>query len=270
MTTSRVVGLALAVSVCGLLSMLAVTAVSDEAAPVIAPRAVTATAPQPPPPSVEPAPEAVFQPPVEVGSSPATSPSAFTPPSSYVPPPGPSYGPPRSYPATLPDPNKAAVTLRDGSMLIGELAVPAELKIKTEYGELSVSRKLVSGICWGGLPDKAVVHLCNGDRLTGKLEMTAVRLKAVWGEVSIDPQHVVCVNWGGRSGPYTPAYRPPSRRGATPYYPSAPSTSYSTGTPAGVSNGENLRPESDMAPESSPSTTRPEHSPNAFTVPMVR
>jgi len=190
MGTSRTVAWGLIVSVCCLSSMLAVTALSDTrpAVPLATPPSVT----EPPTPG------------------PPKPPPAYRDP--YAPPPRSPY-PPR-HPAPL-EPGKARVTLKDGSFLLGEIVGMERVTIETQYGDFSIPAKQVLCIRWSGAPEKTSVEMRGGDRLTGRLDAATLKLKALWGEVSLDMEHVVRVSWGGPLVPYG-AYLSPAPSIAAP------------------------------------------------------
>ncbi len=224
MSASRMVRLALALFACGLLSVLAVAAASDNAASDNAasppPPAPAASFPTPSPsvsyPPTCPAPAAPYSAPTAPYGTPAT-PYIRSGTGSYVPA-TPSGGydgrpypcVPEPYALIPPDPKKANVMLKDGSRLVGDLVETGDLKVVTEYGQVSIPAKLVSCIRRLGLPGKISVQMRSGDRVTGQLEGTTLKLKTVWGEVSIEMQHVVCVTWPGASSAYPPIATRPS------------------------------------------------------------
>ncbi len=277
MSASRAVRLVLALSVCCLLSVLAVTAVSDEVTPPIAPPVPVAPAYyRPPSSSSGEAAVAVPRPP-----SAATSPSARPPAASpaVTSPRSPTYRPygstgpyhPSQYAPPPPDPKKTAVMLKDGSRLVGELAVPDELKIKTEYGEVRIPKQSISYIYWQRSPEKSIVQTRNGDRMTGTLDEMTLKLTAVWGNVSIDTKHVVCVYLGGGPNQYaypSTAVYPTTGGGhgwsPTPYratpYRAAPSPATTRYTPS----------RSYIVPKPTPSTVEPKIGSSPYSMPTLR
>ena len=197
MGTSRTVAWALIVSVCCLSSMLAVTALSDTPADLPAPDIAPAVSSDTPSARAavrvtDAAPRITAGPPAPLAGGKAVSaPRVY-----YKARPGSYASTTTSLGMASLDPEKTTVSLKGGLVLQGDLVGIEHLKIKTEYGELSIPIKLVGSIHWKGTPEKTTVQMRNGDRLTGRLDETTLNLKAVWGDVSLDTRHVVCVVCG--------------------------------------------------------------------------
>jgi len=198
MGTSRMAIWALVVSVSCLSSMLAVTALSDAPADPPASEAVDAVpsdAPSAPPAAGEAA--AVARSAAQFPAPPAPTKAVSIRQGAYEQVrPVPQVGGVVSFERPSLDPEKTTVSLKGGLALQGDLVDMEHLKIKTEYGELSVPIKLVGSIHWKGASEKTTVQMRNGDRLTGRLDEKTLKLRAVWGDVSLDTRHVVRVACG--------------------------------------------------------------------------
>jgi hypothetical protein len=132
---------------------------------------------------------------------------------------GPSYphnGPilgPEMCPISAP---AVRISLMDGSSLVGTIVEPTAWKLSAEYGEFSFSPKKIAGVYVMGNAAQVKVLLTNSDTLTGKLDFDKLRLKAAWGEVTIEARHILVI--GGMAAPMTnfpPSVGPP----ATTYSP---------------------------------------------------
>ena len=214
--------------------------------------------------------------PVEQENTPSSYTAPTTVPPAMLTPPPPAWDPytrpPRYYPPTSAShspvsqgPKKTSVRLTDGSVLRGDLVDMEQLNIETEYGDFSVPATMVRIIKWSGMPGKATVGLCGGDRLTGRLDISTLKLKALWGEVSLDMKHVLHVK-RGEQAPYT-----------TPY--SQPPSEYPPPTPVGrpviipgpaSPSADNISRPRYIRPEATPSAVEAENTPNSNAVPMMR
>lgn len=113
-------------------------------------------------------------------------------------PPATSYSDPfAAQPPTLTpqaeDDGRVTLQLSDGSSLVGGLVGTETLVMKAIVGEVTIPVDKASQILIAPDGKRAVVNLQNGDRLTGELRLDPVRLKTAWGEVSVNPQHVVAI-----------------------------------------------------------------------------
>lgn len=149
-------------------------------------------------------------------------------PAPYTPPP-PTYPPTRPVPPTglAENEGRAWLQLHDGSRLAGELLGIDVLDMETAMGRVSIPIKLVAAIHLVGEATSATVEFRNGDRLTGRLTLSPLRLKTAFGEVSVEPKHVLAVRCevAIAAPTYPSAYHAPisayapGRTGTTPSRP---------------------------------------------------
>jgi len=86
-------------------------------------------------------------------------------------------------------PVKVALELVDGSRNIGTLSI-ASVPIKTPFAKMDVPLDRVQRIRFDKEQKSAVVELRNGDKVTGTTDLTAFKLTALFGPVSIAIEHV--------------------------------------------------------------------------------
>lgn len=76
------------------------------------------------------------------------------------------------------------VTLREGSCIRG-VPVMENVEIEAAFGKVMLPFEQISRISFEEDEQKVVVALCNGDRLTGKLDWPALELTTVFGRITI-------------------------------------------------------------------------------------
>ena len=87
-------------------------------------------------------------------------------------------------------PIRLAVDLTDGSRVTGKSRNDS-IRIKTDFGELNVSLRLVDHVRWKEDREQVVLEFPNGDRLTGAIIPEDVQLVTLFGEAKISMQHIV-------------------------------------------------------------------------------
>ncbi|MHC4406161.1 MAG: hypothetical protein ACYTG0_41530 [Planctomycetota bacterium] len=185
--------------------------------------------------------------------------------------------PPTVAPRTEDD-GRFTVRLSDGSSLVGSLEGMDNLVMQALVGEVTIPVDKVTQILTPPDAKQTVVTFRNGDRLTGEIRLDAVRLKTAWGEVSVNPQHVVAIVRGNSSRmachqivlpdgtiqhrydyrPATPPYTDPCPGPpcpAPPYrvYPAPPTSPYIPAVPT--------PPASSYHPAAEPYDVAPSHDP---------
>jgi hypothetical protein len=148
------------------------------------------------------------------------------------------------------DEGKVVVSLKDGSQIRGALDGLGAVEISTDFGQLSIPVKLVERITLNEDVNLSTVEY-KGDRLTGVIELPALRMSTSWGDVSIKadqlkrfPLHNTGV---APYDPYAPSpvYPVPTPPYAPPVVPSASAPGYATaavpGAPTAPPAPENLR-----------------------------
>ncbi len=96
---------------------------------------------------------------------------------------------PMATPRPRPD-GRFRVLLDDGSMVYGKLSTKDTWKMKSALGDVSVPLEKLVSLEIQGEPKSAKVTLRNGDRITGELALTHLKVEAKWAELSIDPKHI--------------------------------------------------------------------------------
>ena len=156
------------------------------------------------------------------------------------------------------------VSLNDGSQILGTFAPDMPLTVKSKFGNLEVNIQGIGRIDPAfAEEDKFTVTLANGDRLTGKLDLTGVKLKTILGELPLDTDSLYGLEAGKlfeQSGPITRRsldgrsvvtisrkyvrFQPNIQDPNTPYpsYPAAPTYSPYSPTPTPTSTPRASRP----------------------------
>ncbi len=80
--------------------------------------------------------------------------------------------------------------LDDGSMVFGKLLAKESWKMKSALGEVTVPIKNVVSLQIQGDSKSATVAFRNGDRLTGELSLTRIKVETKWSEFSLDLKHI--------------------------------------------------------------------------------
>ncbi len=92
-------------------------------------------------------------------------------------------------PRPRPD-GRVQLTLRDGSVLVGKLADDESIALQSVVGKVDVPMNEIMSVHFGD-DGKSQVVFRNGDTLTGKLQLTEVRLTTSWAEVRIPTKELV-------------------------------------------------------------------------------
>ena len=79
--------------------------------------------------------------------------------------------------------------LTDGSIVVGVPAVNG-FPVKTSYATMSIPLKAIESIAFSEDKETSTLSLASGDRLTGVLDLNAVKLRTLFGAAIIDLQHV--------------------------------------------------------------------------------
>jgi hypothetical protein len=79
---------------------------------------------------------------------------------------------------------RLALDLFDGSSVVGIPAVAA-IPLRTAVGEVSLPLDQIASLTFNNGKEGASVTLLNGDKLTGALNLTELRVTALYGQVSI-------------------------------------------------------------------------------------
>jgi hypothetical protein len=92
--------------------------------------------------------------------------------------------------------NRIRVQLIDSSQLVGQIDATTPLVVRSKFGEVKIPLDDIA------LIDPAVddgewrVTLVGGDRLTGALKLTGVKLKTAFGEVALDDKKISAIESG--------------------------------------------------------------------------
>lgn len=80
---------------------------------------------------------------------------------------------------------KFALVLDDGTRLIGVPVGTGVLPLETEFGRAEIPLRLIAAV--EALPDRpqVAVRLRNGDRITGRLRLTELRLETAYGRLAV-------------------------------------------------------------------------------------
>jgi hypothetical protein len=84
----------------------------------------------------------------------------------------------------------------DSSQIVGEIAANTPLLLKSRFGEMKLTFEDIVRI------DSAVddgqwrVTLPSGDRLTGELKLSGIKMKTSWGEVQLDDKKIASLEAG--------------------------------------------------------------------------
>ncbi|MEQ8791875.1 MAG: hypothetical protein RIC55_36800 [Pirellulaceae bacterium] len=97
--------------------------------------------------------------------------------------------------AASPRENGVALTLSDGTRLVGKPDALEALEFKTSYGELKIPVEKIAGLRfsdypYGGGEHACGVHFTNGDVLSARLQLKSIKLKTLVGEVNVECQHL--------------------------------------------------------------------------------
>ncbi|MBL8813316.1 MAG: LamG domain-containing protein [Planctomycetaceae bacterium] len=100
-----------------------------------------------------------------------------------------------SWAAILSAPNteesiRLAVELTDGSRVIGTPQKDS-IRLVTDFGDQSVSLKLVTQVLWKPDREHVVLEFPNGDRLTGAIVPEDIQLRTLFGDTKISMEHIV-------------------------------------------------------------------------------
>lgn len=85
---------------------------------------------------------------------------------------------------------RLAVELTDGSRVIGTTQKDS-IRLVTDFGDQSVSLKLVTQVLWKQDREHVVLEFPNGDRLTGALVPEEIQLRTLFGDTKISMEHIV-------------------------------------------------------------------------------
>ena len=91
--------------------------------------------------------------------------------------------------ASAPPRIRVAVDLSDGSHLIG-VPSPDSFVLLTSYGRIKIPFQQGAVVRLAEDHETATVEMPNGDRLKGSLSLDSLKLRAIFGNVSVDMQHV--------------------------------------------------------------------------------
>jgi len=100
---------------------------------------------------------------------------------------------------------RLVVELTDGSRVAGTATLQTVAIRSQAYGEAQVRLKSIESIDFEDDRQTVEIPLRNGDRITGVMELDAVRLETLFGKVAIPVEHVVRIlnpaaRYTGRSG----------------------------------------------------------------------
>jgi len=152
----------------------------------------------------------------------ALTPSAEVPPTGTVPfdayaaPPPAAYATPGTcytYPTTPSRSTnglegKVAVSLEDGSELVGEVTGLDLIAVETEFGLLNVPRKKVDRIDFNRDGKRVRVTLENGDRVTGTMSRGPLTIEWALGKTELPWEKVIAISQLYPSRPMPPAWSP--------------------------------------------------------------
>jgi hypothetical protein len=112
--------------------------------------------------------------------------------------------------------------MSDGSLLVGEFADAAKIKVKTRFAEVALPLKDVARIDPAAEEKKWTVVLEDGDRLSGTVDFATIALKTNWGEVPLKPDDLLALEAGKLYQQQIPFSRPsPDGRTTVTFYRSA-------------------------------------------------
>ncbi len=87
--------------------------------------------------------------------------------------------------------NQVFVSVDRNNDLNGSIVDLADLKVETEFGQVSIPMAKVDGIkMHADAKDNSIIAFKNGDLVTGKVVLEVVKLKTEWGTAHINTEKI--------------------------------------------------------------------------------